>query len=305
MKNRLVHIIFIVIIIIAVVAITYNLLTKPVIILKPVFYIVPSDSSALINATLTEAFTTFSSGYAIFTPDIWNIKDNSIGVTMMNVTPGSLEAKVDYTSVTAQVSQYIVVGYPEVIYGYKPWGQLQTSTNSFLPLPLNVSELPNFYSVLNYSVNATKGYFDYSYDIWITRHFGQNGAYKGDIEMMIWMYWRNLQPAGRYYTTIYIPAYVDGKIVNVSWQVWIANGTWTIITFRISNPIPKGVVGVDIPIFIKEANQLLVKFDSWSSPLNHYVLNDLEVGMEWGPLYSGEPIFANYTLYQWYIATVT
>lgn len=277
--------------------------------IKPAFYLIPVNSTPLaLKGTVYNPYPMSIIGnYVIISPDLWNIKGNSNGYVWMNYSTNVLHVLINFTSLYATNIRYVVVGYPEMIYGYKPWGQYESLTNTFLPLPMNISKLPSFYSILNYSVNATRGKYDYSYDIWITRHFSQNGAYKGDVEIMIWMYWYNLIPAGTYIANVNIPTYINGNFENLSWQVWIGNMgignySWTIVTFRLSKPISFGEVGVNIPLFIKVANDMLMKYDSWSLPLKYYVLNDLEIGLEYAPPYQGSWLYAGYYVYDWYIA---
>jgi len=64
----------------------------------------------------------------IVDPNPWNTWEGS-GSSSAKLCSDGLNVVVSYSEATAARPPETVLGYPEVIYGYKPWGSLLTHTS--------------------------------------------------------------------------------------------------------------------------------------------------------------------------------
>jgi len=113
-----------------------------------------------------------------------------------------------------------VRGYPEIIFGLKPWNT--TSTSQCLPAPINSNQI-----TLKYSCTASAiGQWNLAYDIWLTNSITpttENVTH----EIMIWMHKTNsITPAGINMGTI--------TISNENFDLWVNenhNDSWMYLAF--------------------------------------------------------------------------
>jgi hypothetical protein len=103
-----------------------------------------------------------------------------------------------------------VKGFPEVVYGYKPWAQESTTPE----LPRHVDNLPQFVADLAAHWQVENGKFNLSFDMWVTAGGKPNPANRV-AEIMVWLYREGgADPAG-------VPTgrpFVDD--VGRQWTVW-------------------------------------------------------------------------------------
>lgn len=241
-------------------------------------------------------------------PFLWNIASNNGEVTLY-INP-YLYVLVNMTNIQ-KITPYIDVdGYPGLMYGQEYWFPFvgKTIESPELNLPMIVSDLPNFYSVLNYTVfNKTGIIDDFSYDIWLTQNPNTTYLKYGDFEVMIWMYWNNNLSENPYFIYVgnmTIPTLINNTIENLSWEVYIlpntgsANG-WTGI--YLLNPINnyQGEIGVPIPYILKNMGSYIQKAGINIYNPSEYYLNAIQVGMEFNDT-NGDALLG-YNLYSWYL----
>lgn len=147
-----------------------------------------------------------------------------------------------------------------------------------VPIPAKVSSLNDFYVSLNYSLNHNSELsINLAVESWFTRDkFRFTRVFAGEVEVMIWLYWHDLNPAGFKVDELIVPVEVDGEIVNCTFEVWYANMTWRYIAFRILSPIKIGAVKFNYVPFIRWV------YDFIGEEFGNLYLEDVEVGVEYG-----------------------
>ena len=211
--------------------------------------------------------------------DPWNIA-SADGKAVMTYDPatGIFKYSENLTNVVEKNAGGWVFAYPEVYYGNKPWNNYN-ATDGSIPLPEKVSNLSNFYVTLDYSLNYEQGLpINLALESWLTREKWRNSGIKGnEEEMMVWLYYDGMQPAGSKIGKITVPITVNGKAVNATFEVWKGNIGWEYIAFRIKTPIRSGNVTIPYAAFVREA----MKVSSLSDYSSLY-LEDVELGTEHG-----------------------
>jgi hypothetical protein len=124
-----------------------------------------------------------------------------------------------------------VRGYPEVIYGKKPWNA--SSTVAHLPCPILDANLEVEFDL---STEAT-GVYNTAFDIWLT---GTKEARPEDIlfEIMIWIDNHGMRPLGSVRDTV--------EIGGMRYDVWVSKRVgeygWTYICFKAVQPYLTGKI---------------------------------------------------------------
>ncbi|MEM1611535.1 MAG: endoglucanase [Sulfolobales archaeon] len=214
----------------------------------------------------------------------WNIKSFN-GSQMLIFDLGKRELRAVYKISNVDPATW-TNGYPEIYAGRKPWDT--TYVNGFgVQFPMKVSKLTpflvSFYiCILNLDRNMN---FDIAADAWIVREEimrnpGTPPA-QGDLEIMVWLFNQNLNPAGEKIGEEVIPIILNGSIVQASFEVWrmdsVTWGGWQYIAFKPKGwSLTCGSVAYDPTIFVRTA----AKYATFDIS-NHYLL-DWEIGTEWG-----------------------
>ena len=266
--------------------------------------------------------------------DLWNIasacaqgqvtSDCSQGQVTISESGSQnpLTTSVDFNSVNYGSYGPSVVGYPNVAYGYSPFGDGSSQLNSpSLNFPIQLANFPELVSVADYKISATSASpdFDFAYDIWISQSYpttsgkcansGSSFPCKGDLELMIWTdYTPGIAPQTSWAESagsVPLPTLLNGDNTpqTQTWNVWVSNGDQssnkqTTIDFILSNPVSSGSVGVDITQIVNQmittltTNSQFSKYWSASS-LSNYWLDQISLGSEFkvGP--------TNTAVYNW------
>ncbi|WP_430515127.1 GH12 family glycosyl hydrolase domain-containing protein [Pyrococcus woesei] len=209
----------------------------------------------------------------------WNIL-NATGFAEMtyNLTSGVLHYVQQLDNIVLRDRSNWVHGYPEIFYGNKPWNA-NYATDGPIPLPSKVSNLTDFYLTISYKLEPKNGLpINFAIESWLTREaWRTTGINSDEQEVMIWIYYDGLQPAGSKVKEIVVPIIVNGTPVNATFEVWKANIGWEYVAFRIKTPIKEGTVTIPYGAFISVAANI--------SSLPNYTelyLEDVEIGTEFG-----------------------
>jgi hypothetical protein len=240
-------------------------------------------------------------------PFLWNV-NYALGEVNMTFNK-FLYVSINLTGVQKINYNIPVDGYPGLMYGQEYWFPFATHTEELktLSLPMIVSNLPSFYSILNYSLyNNTGQIDDFSYDIWLSKNPLTTSLTYGDFEVMIWMYWtENLSSPFVYAGNLTIPILINGSIYNYSWKVYVlprtgsSNG-WTSIYFLSPIQLKNGVVGIPISYVLKNLNPFLNKVGINFYNDTQYYLDAIQIGMEFNDNLQGN-VNVGYYLYSWQI----
>jgi len=133
-----------------------------------------------------------------------------------------------------------VVAYPEVIVGYKPWGQDGADT-----LVTRLDRLDRLDVSIDYDISGQTDDFNVAFDIWLSDK-PLAGANHITTELMIWTHDGGLRPAGDK-----IGFYKDGDFRA---QIWVAEdfgdssgdsaATWRYIALRSKDEIRKDTIDI-------------------------------------------------------------
>ncbi|MEM2940571.1 MAG: hypothetical protein QW304_03350 [Thermoproteota archaeon] len=207
----------------------------------------------------------------------WNLKSASGSITMTFDT--SNRKLVTQCSITNANPRASVNGYPEIYVGRKPW-DTSYANGLGVNFPLKVSTLITKTLTVSYSYNIesvqSSMNFNFAADAWIVRESVKNnpgqGPGAGDLEIMVWTYSQNMNPAGSKVGEVTI----GGKTWEVYRQGSIGNG-WQYIAFKLKGQnIKSGTISYNAAAFVNAAKKYAT-FDI----SNHYLL-DWEIGTEWG-----------------------
>ncbi len=179
-----------------------------------------------------------------------------------------------------------VNGYPEVYIGRKPWGRRYA--NGFgVKFPMKISEMTPFVISFHICIEDIEPSmnFNIAADAWLVRPSVANNPGtspgNGDVEIMVWIYRQNLNPAGRKVGEEIVPIVVNGSRVDIIFEVWredsVSWGGWQYIAF-----VPKeinikcGHVAYDPTVFVN----ITTRYSTFDIS-THYLLG-WEIGTEWG-----------------------
>ncbi|WP_238842083.1 GH12 family glycosyl hydrolase domain-containing protein [Sulfolobus sp. E11-6] len=291
----------------------------------------PQTSSTSTQSPLVNLFPTLASGFTLIgsylsqsrygmallnsngtslyaSPFLWNIQ-SAQGQVTMTFNP-YLYVHVNMSNIKKITPSISVDGYPGLMYGQELWFPFAGKTNvsPYLSLPMIVSNLPNFMSILNFTVYDNVGTIDdFSYDIWLSQNPNITYLQYGDFEVMIWMNWQeNITKGDPYIVSVgslQIPTLVNGTIENLTWSVYVlprtgsANG-WTSIYFLSPRHL-EGQIGIPIAYVLKNMGSYLEKAGVSIYNPNTYYLDAIQVGMEFNDTNGVANL--GYNLYSWYI----
>lgn len=248
--------------------------------------------------------------------NLWNLSGGFSGSVDMNYD-GQLTSTIDVSNTVSGQNSFI--GYPEMIYGYSPPNYFRcgdtncgiyvtTGQTAQFPLPIPVSEFPNLWSTVDYSIGTGgSSSRNLAYDIWITTTHtlptpnSHTILQPGDVELMIWPDSENGdQPqttTNQPYTTFNPPTWINGTLQYPQWDVWIGGHNCTagqpdscqapvVVSIALHNPVRHGQLSISIgEEMLGEVIQLAtngaLRSNGWSGlSLDNYVVDDIELGSE-------------------------
>jgi Glycosyl hydrolase family 12 len=226
--------------------------------------------------------------------NIWSVNSADGGVTMR------LNQGLTTSAQLHNIKNHgAIVGYPEILYGYKPFGSILTAQSEVLAFPIHVSAFPDVWSVTGYSVHSGNAQLplDFAYDLWITQLFKPNKMQKGDVELMIWLFHQNLKPAGKFYPKRSFTAMVrvNGKLEPKVFDVYssdpnIKNHTSLLVSFAMrdqegAGSLSGGTPTADLALNLREMLRQMVlvlngEFGWSKETMNAEYVNGIELGSE-------------------------
>ncbi|ABW01309.1 ABC transporter substrate-binding protein [Caldivirga maquilingensis] len=270
-----------------------------------------TTSNVVVIGNMSSQYVSKLLGYALFFTNLWDMGSGTSGSTilMYNAAEGVAYYIRNYTFIKPTYSYDVTLGYPAIFYGHSQWGGLYPKMSPLLMLPAQVISLPGIWAYVNYStVKFTPGnlQFDLSLQVWLGATPNEtSGAQPGDLEVIIYYYTHNMAPGGSNMGTITVPTFVNGSIVDESWQVWVYYGgssMWTIAWFVPSINQPSGYVGLNITGMLYDLFNILVT--NWplqwnfTGLLNYYLF---QLGNDFGTSSQLSNVFENITVYKYYL----
>ncbi|MGC9169767.1 MAG: GH12 family glycosyl hydrolase domain-containing protein [Thermoproteus sp.] len=246
-----------------------------------------SGGCVVLTWTGPSQYPTASVGGYIMQINMWNIKSAS-GTATMRYCDGVFYYEQALKDIAEADPNAWVAGYPEIWLGYKPWAGA-ASPNSPFPIKISAAESSNFTISVEYSVEVPDPTlpFDFAFDLWVTKSTGERSVGQGEQEIMIWLYYQQLIPAGEKVGEVRIPLVVNGSPVEAVFHVYRKEGMpWEYIAFVLSKPMRSGSVSFRLADFIRAAaayTALSNYPDMW--------LNDVELGSEFGSPFTTEAAF--------------
>ncbi len=184
------------------------------------------------------------------------VQNNVWGATTPQCVTVPDTSTTAFTVSSASHNQGSVASYPSVFKGCH-WS---TCTSG--------SGLPAVYSSVssaNFSWNVTKGAsgtWDIAAEAWMSTTSSTANGYNGGLELMIWLDYSGMQPAGSQIGT--------ATIAGLTWEVWYANIGWNYVTYRRSG---MSSLSANLKDFIDDAIRRGYAKSSW-------YLSDFEAGTE-------------------------
>ncbi len=138
------------------------------------------------------------------------------------------------------LSDSSVVAYPEVGYGYSPWGGGSWGTPSGIPVQISAGKT----ITANFNIlSSHTGKYDLAFDIWVTATSSPSSA---DIryEIMIWLDHSGFNPAGKLVAT---GINISGTVFDAWTNDNMASGTsesWTYIAYVAESPLYNGSIDI-------------------------------------------------------------
>ncbi len=123
-----------------------------------------------------------------------------------------------FTVSVSEHNQGSVASYPSVYKGCH-WGNCTSNSG----MPIQVSQL----SSASFSWSASpvsSGTWNVAMEAWLSPSTDSSGGYDGGAELMIWLTWQGMQPAGSQIAT--------ANIGGVSYEVWYSQMGWNYIAYR-------------------------------------------------------------------------
>ena len=250
-------------------------------------------------------------GHVQLDGDIWNLGGGRAGpgsVDMTLGTSGSLLIRgmlptappcTEPTCIAPSANTW-VRGYPSVVYGLDQCatGASPQASTKF-PLPMKASSIPaDLVGSTTYFAQAQEVTYDIAYDMWLNDSSTRAPCHKdGTIEIMVWTDYdvAALLPASMMAATASVPFAVNGveQAGEGAWSVYTSNifpagrtAPWGgTIWFILGRPAIQtaGTVSVDLSSVLSAAGQLLEKQYAWSDFADHYWLDTVPFGIEFGP----------------------
>jgi len=163
-----------------------------------------------------------------------------------------------FTVTQSNHSQGSVASYPSIFKGCH-WGDC--SANSGMPVPVNsVSTAPFSWSVSGTNASGT---WNAAAEAWFSPIADSTDGYDGGAELMIWLDYQGMQPAGSQVGTV--------SIGGATWEVWYAQLDWNYIAYRRTSATTS--INADLMDFIDDSVSRGWIESSW-------YLHDMEAGFE-------------------------
>ncbi len=225
----------------------------------------------------------------------WNIK-SAQGYQRMIIDLSTRSIKFISNLTNISPAEW-VNGYPEIYIGRKPWDY--SYVNGFdVVFPMKISKLKPFIVSFHICIDSIDPSinFNIAADAWIVREsiarsLGTPPS-RGDIEIMVWLFNQNLQPAGSRIGEEVLPIVLNGTKYYKIFEVWkmdsVPWGGWMYIAFKPKDWSMKcGSVAYDPTQFVRTLSKYVDSID-----ISNYYLLDWEIGTEWGSRTSnGRAIF--------------
>jgi len=248
---------------------------------------------------LTESFSSsvINLSGTILTMDLclWNLESYQ-GKAYLEYRDGKVEFSCDMKRPVILDPMKWVWAYPEVYYGYKPWAKRGISQDT-LPLPKILRSISEFWLEVEYNISSPKWLsINMALDSWFTKQKYPTSVGNNDVEVMIWLYYHALRPAGRKIAEFTLPVVVSNSEIQKKWEVWYQQMDWDYLAFRMKEPIKEGKVRLPVWRIFQEASKILSKISGNTKNLNELYLEDLELGSEFGSPYIPKAML------KWYIS---
>jgi hypothetical protein len=249
-------------------------------------------------------------GSAQLNGDEWNLGVTTPaegGVRMSMAPSGGLTVRGDLplappcTAATclAPSANTWVRGYSNISYGKNPCrARTSPASDPALDLPVKVSALPaDLVGTTSYSSQTSQTTYDIAYDMWLNPSGTKYPCRtQGTLEVMLWLDYdqRALLPSTPIASSS-IPYAVNGvaRTGTNAWSTFVLNvyrsgktspyGATIFLVLRAGNVIPAGTVSVDITKALSAVGVLLQRDYGWRDFANHYWVDTIPFGMEFGP----------------------
>lgn len=201
----------------------------------PIFLLGPQDSIF----SYQKDWITMDLGDKVLESNVWGVNQEGQEIQNLQLTQFDIEEDQylawKWTATNQQA--YTILAYPEIVFGWKPWRKVSTTTQ--LPRALGqIKSIPVQYEV----EGSAEGSYNLAFDCWINQS-AQVSKENILTEVMVWQDWANLNPIGQLKERVESP--------YGTYELWEGTTTegWNCLTFR---KVPLGSKGnLDLHWFLK------------------------------------------------------
>lgn len=187
----------------------------------------------------------------------YTIQNNVWGATTAQCINVPSTNSTAWSVTRADHSQGSVAAYPSIFKGCH-WGDCTSNSG----MPIRVSEVNTAPFSWNVS-RISNGVWNIAAEAWFSPIADSTDGYNGGAELMIWLDYQGMQPAGSQVGT--------ASIGGATWQVWYSNIGWNYIAYQRVGAVSS--INADLKSFINDAMSRGYIQNSW-------YLHDLEAGTE-------------------------
>ena len=197
----------------------------------------------MVRKTLSKDWATFTEGDFSLVNNPWNKGDLTNGRDYTQSITFNTNDPTQNVKMTWDWPDDLgtVVAYPEIIVGFKPWGQTGTDT-----LVTRLDLLQKLHVDVDYGIRGDRASFNVAFDLWLSDK-PTAGPNQITTELMIWTHDGDLTPAGKQ-----VGNYRDGDFRA---EIWVAddfgdssgtsNATWRYIAIRSKDEIRNDTIDID------------------------------------------------------------
>lgn len=216
--------------------------------------------------------------------NLWNIERSDGFLKMVSNDETLLSVEIKLKNVVQIDPHRWVHAYPEIWYGAKPWNKLGPTDDSWIKLPERLEKMHDFSTTVDYSImfEDAKLPYNFALETWLTRNLNRKGVSTNEVEIMVWLSHRNLNPAGIKVAEMKLPVILNGIETTLLFSLFRADMNWEYFAFIVKEPVEKGGITFRWSFFLKKAMEFS-KIGDW--PDLYFTV--IETGTEFGsPGYS-------------------
>ena len=254
---------------------------------RPIEYKIIGDASHTYNSQAIDTDRDGLINYVVET-DLWNVANCNGQVTMtVDVYKDgefTLNVNIDLKNIQQENPSEWVHGYPEIWLGSNPWNTLGPANDTVIPFPIQLSKLNNTkiyvtideFSIYKHDPNLP---YNLALETWLTKNASRGKPIqKGEVELMFWLTYNKITPAGSIIGDFEIPIWINGSATNATFELWKLSKGWEYFAFVPKMPMDHGK---QVKFCWNTLVEIVKQYSSNKNWAQLYFM-DVELGTEFG-----------------------